>query len=171
MARGTGKLAPPHPLPLPPYDDDDEPTVTSGGFTSGMVKGPTPGGLTSGMVPDPRKPSTGRTASRAPRAIGNERLRVTLDGRTLDKVREMARRAGTSESAVLADLVRAGIAASESHPTAVDVIRGTPAILEYIATAQTLPAVCRHGCTVTRGTTCTHGRHDVAHALLHGPQR
>ena len=138
MARGTGKLAPSHPLPLPPYDDDDdEPTVT-------------PGGLTSGMVPDPRKSSTGRTASRAPRAVGNERARVTLDGRTLDKVREMARRAGTSESAVLADLVRAGITASESHPTAVDVIRGTPSILETIATAATLPAVCRHGCTVTK---------------------
>ena len=159
MARGTGKLAPSHPLPLPPYDDDDdEPTVT-------------PGGLTSGMVPDPRGPSTGRTATRAPRAIGNERLKVTLDGRTLDRVRDMARRAGTSESAVLADLVRAGIAASESHPTAVEVIRADPGILEYIGTAAALPAVCRHGCTVARGGTCTHGRHDVAHALLHGAER
>ena len=127
------------------------------------------------MTNDPRiplpMPSTGRTATRAPRAIGNERAKVTLDGRTLDKVREMARRAGTSESAVLADLVRAGIAASESHPTAVDVIRGNPAILETIGTASILPAVCRHGCAVARGTTCTHGRHDLAHALLHGAER
>ncbi|MBU6289364.1 MAG: hypothetical protein KGS10_14495 [Chloroflexi bacterium] len=113
----------------------------------------------------------GRTATRAPRAVGNERLKVTLDGRTLDRVRDMARRTGTSESAVLADLVRAGIAASESHPTAVDVIRADPGILATIGTAATLPAVCRHGCTVARGGTCAHGRHDVAHALLHGAER
>ena len=127
--------------------------------------------MTDPRIPLPMPSTTGRTATRAPRAIGNERAKVTLDGRTLDKVREMARRAGTSESAVLADLVRAGIAASEAHPTAVEVIRATPSILEYIGTAATLPAVCRHGCTVTRGSTCTHGRHDVAHALLHGPVR
>ena len=117
------------------------------------------------------KPKPLRTVTRAPRAIGNDRVKLTLDGRTLDRVRDMARRAGTSESAVLADLVRAGIAASESHPTAVDVIRGNPAILKTIGTASTLPAVCRHGCAVARGTTCTHGRHDVAHALLHGAER
>ena len=158
MARDTVKVMPSQPLPLPPYGDDDEPTVM-------------PGGLTSGMVPDPRKPSTGRMATRAPRAIGNDRVKLTLDGRTLDRVREMAHRAGTSESAVLADLVRAGIAASESHPTAVEVIRAAPRILATIGTAATLPAVCRHGCTVARGGTCAHGRHDVAHALLHGAER
>lgn len=126
--------------------------------------------MTDPRIPLPM-PSTGRTATRAPRAVGNDRVKLTLDGRTLDKVREMARRAGTSESAVLADLVRAGIAASESHPTAVEVIRADPRILETIGTAPTLPAVCRHGCTAARGSTCTHGRHDVAHALLHGATR
>jgi hypothetical protein len=59
----------------------------------------------------------------------------------------------------------------QDDPTAVEVIRANPSILETITTAATLPAVCRHQCTVARGKQCTHGRHDVAHALLHPPEK